>query len=51
MKSVDFDYRLETANDYMSKYVCISYSFNLLLFLLLLFYYFFVIILFVFSNP
>ena len=28
MKSVGFDYRLETANNYMSKYVCISCSFN-----------------------
>ena len=28
MKSVGFDYRLETANNYVSKYVCISCSFN-----------------------
>ena len=31
MKSVGFDYRLETANYYMSKYVCMSCSFNFLL--------------------
>ena len=45
MKSVGFDFRLETANNYMSKYVCISCSFNFFLVI------FFVIILFAFSNP